>query len=177
MRNAQILISGLLLPSKLGSKENQIRGNDLQPLDPMDSGEARLKALGYKQELKRDFTLVSNAAISFSIISTLLGITGDCSRPAVLPAFLDCQRTSRTLLLHTAPEDDAPELSRGLSPAGWCRLATCGIQQWGCTLSCVGLDPCVLHEYDRGKCSCPFGQVPDHSDNIACWSAVPTGTW
>ncbi|CAL5228608.1 g11771 [Coccomyxa viridis] len=42
----------------------------------MDSGEARLKALGYKQELKRDFTLVSNAAISFSIISTLLGITG-----------------------------------------------------------------------------------------------------
>jgi hypothetical protein len=43
----------------------------------MDSGEARLKALGYKQELKRDFTLVSNTAISFSIISTLLGITGD----------------------------------------------------------------------------------------------------
>ena len=46
--------------------------------DPMDSGEARLKALGYKQELKRDFTLVSNTAISFSIISTLLGITGIC---------------------------------------------------------------------------------------------------
>ena len=44
----------------------------------MDSGEARLKALGYKQELKRDFTLVSNTAISFSIISTLLGITGVC---------------------------------------------------------------------------------------------------
>ena len=43
----------------------------------MDSGEARLKALGYKQELKRDFTLASNTAISFSIISILLGITGD----------------------------------------------------------------------------------------------------
>jgi hypothetical protein len=69
----------------------------------MDSGEQRLKALGYKQELKRgsfrcrrfmpcrvlfaiqpshmvyaaaDFTLVSNAAISFSIISTLTGVTG-----------------------------------------------------------------------------------------------------
>lgn len=42
----------------------------------MDSGEERLKALGYKQELRRDFTLVSNTAISFSIISTLLGITG-----------------------------------------------------------------------------------------------------
>ena len=49
----------------------------------MDSGEARLKALGYKQELKRDFTLVSNTAISFSIISTLLGITG--FRKAPLP--------------------------------------------------------------------------------------------
>ena len=121
----------------------------------MDSGEARLKALGYKQELKRDFTLVSNAAISFSIISTLLGITGDCSRPTVLPAFLDCYIHPGTTL-HTAPEDDAPELSRGLSQAGWCRLATCGIQQWRCTLSCVGLDPCVLHEYDCGKCSCPW---------------------
>lgn len=43
----------------------------------MDSGEERLKALGYKQELRRDFTLVSNTAISFSIISTLLGITGE----------------------------------------------------------------------------------------------------
>lgn len=42
----------------------------------MDSGEQRLAALGYKQELRRDFTLVSNTAISFSIISTLLGITG-----------------------------------------------------------------------------------------------------
>ncbi|KAK9918140.1 hypothetical protein WJX75_001594 [Coccomyxa subellipsoidea] len=42
----------------------------------MDSGEERLKALGYKQELRRDFTLVSNTAISFSIISTLLGVTG-----------------------------------------------------------------------------------------------------
>jgi hypothetical protein len=42
----------------------------------MDSGEQRLKALGYKQELRRDFTLLSNTAISFSIISTLLGITG-----------------------------------------------------------------------------------------------------
>ena len=42
----------------------------------MDSGEERLKALGYKQELKRDFTLISNAAISFSIVSSLTCITG-----------------------------------------------------------------------------------------------------
>ena len=52
-------------------------GTESRLLYRMDSGEARLKALGYKQELKRDFTLVSNTAISFSIISTLLGITGD----------------------------------------------------------------------------------------------------
>ena len=42
----------------------------------VDSGEQRLQALGYKQALRRKFTLVSNTAISLSIISTLLGITG-----------------------------------------------------------------------------------------------------
>jgi hypothetical protein len=50
----------------------------MQSNKKMDSGEERLKALGYKQELRRDFTLVSNTAISFSIISTLLGVTGAC---------------------------------------------------------------------------------------------------
>lgn len=50
----------------------------MQSNNKMDSGEERLKALGYKQELRRDFTLVSNTAISFSIISTLLGVTGAC---------------------------------------------------------------------------------------------------
>ena len=54
----------------------------------MDSGEERLKALGYKQELKRDFTLVSNTAISFSIISTLTGITG---KPCANPSAMDCR--------------------------------------------------------------------------------------
>ncbi|BDA43078.1 Amino-acid permease BAT1 [Coccomyxa sp. Obi] len=42
----------------------------------VDSGQARLAALGYKQELKRDFNLFTNSAISFSIISILTGITG-----------------------------------------------------------------------------------------------------
>ncbi|KAK9915256.1 hypothetical protein WJX75_006770 [Coccomyxa subellipsoidea] len=42
----------------------------------VDSGEARLIALGYKQELKRDFNLFTNGAISFSIISILTGVTG-----------------------------------------------------------------------------------------------------
>ncbi|EOA23786.1 hypothetical protein CARUB_v10017000mg [Capsella rubella] len=41
----------------------------------MDSGQVRLKELGYKQELKRDLSVFSNFAISFSIISVLTGIT------------------------------------------------------------------------------------------------------
>jgi hypothetical protein len=35
---------------------------------------------GYKQELKRDFNLFTNTAISFSIISILTGITGELPR-------------------------------------------------------------------------------------------------
>ncbi|KAF9591864.1 hypothetical protein IFM89_008910 [Coptis chinensis] len=41
----------------------------------MDSGQSRLQQLGYKQELKRDLSVVSNFAFSFSIISVLTGIT------------------------------------------------------------------------------------------------------
>ncbi|KAH7650623.1 Amino acid permease subfamily protein [Dioscorea alata] len=41
----------------------------------MDSGHARLHELGYKQELKRDLSVLSNFAFSFSIISVLTGIT------------------------------------------------------------------------------------------------------
>ncbi|KAJ6988112.1 amino-acid permease BAT1 isoform X1 [Populus alba x Populus x berolinensis] len=41
----------------------------------LDSGTARLKELGYKQELKRDLSVFSNFAFSFSIISVLTGIT------------------------------------------------------------------------------------------------------
>ncbi|KAL6186537.1 hypothetical protein ACLB2K_042657 [Fragaria x ananassa] len=40
-----------------------------------DSGHARLHQLGYKQELKRDLSVVSNFAFSFAIISVLTGIT------------------------------------------------------------------------------------------------------
>ena len=49
----------------------------------MDSGEIRIRQLGYKQELRRNFTLVSNASIGFTAISILTGITGE-SHP--LPA-------------------------------------------------------------------------------------------
>lgn len=41
----------------------------------VDSGHARLNELGYKQELKRDLSVLSNFAFSFSIISVITGIT------------------------------------------------------------------------------------------------------
>ncbi|XP_059649670.1 amino-acid permease BAT1 homolog [Cornus florida] len=40
-----------------------------------DTGHTRLQELGYKQELKRDLSVISNFAFSFSIISVLTGIT------------------------------------------------------------------------------------------------------
>ncbi|KAJ1380768.1 Amino acid/polyamine transporter I [Sesbania bispinosa] len=43
--------------------------------NPLDSGHARLRELGYKQELKRDLSVLSNFAFSFSIISVLTGVT------------------------------------------------------------------------------------------------------
>ncbi|XP_061356531.1 amino-acid permease BAT1 homolog [Gastrolobium bilobum] len=42
---------------------------------PLDSGHARLHELGYKQELKRDLSVISNFAFSFSIISVVTGVT------------------------------------------------------------------------------------------------------
>ncbi|KAF5450945.1 hypothetical protein F2P56_031254 [Juglans regia] len=41
----------------------------------IDSGHTRLHELGYKQELKRDLSVISNFAFSFSIISVLTGVT------------------------------------------------------------------------------------------------------
>uniref|UniRef100_A0A2P2KQG7 Amino-acid permease BAT1 homolog n=1 Tax=Rhizophora mucronata TaxID=61149 RepID=A0A2P2KQG7_RHIMU len=41
----------------------------------IDSGTARLNELGYKQELKRDLSVLSNFAFSFAIISVITGIT------------------------------------------------------------------------------------------------------
>lgn len=40
-----------------------------------DSGQNRLSELGYKQELKRELSVISNFAFSFSIISVLTGVT------------------------------------------------------------------------------------------------------
>ncbi|KAI3946415.1 hypothetical protein MKX01_017631 [Papaver californicum] len=41
----------------------------------LDSGQTRLQELGYKQELKRNLSVLSNFAFSFAIISVLTGIT------------------------------------------------------------------------------------------------------
>lgn len=49
------------------------RTNNADP--SLDSGLTRLHELGYKQELKRDLSVVSNFAFSFAIISVLTGIT------------------------------------------------------------------------------------------------------
>ncbi|KAF7827746.1 amino-acid permease BAT1-like protein [Senna tora] len=54
------------------SSSHEIRNGDASALD---SGHARLQELGYKQELKRDLSVLSNFAFSFSIISVLTGIT------------------------------------------------------------------------------------------------------
>lgn len=43
--------------------------------DDVDSGLVRLQQLGYKQELNRDLSVLSNFAFSFSIISILTGVT------------------------------------------------------------------------------------------------------
>ncbi|CAM6112731.1 unnamed protein product [Calypogeia fissa] len=40
-----------------------------------DTGQMRLEELGYKQELKRDLSMVSNFAFSFAIISIMTGVT------------------------------------------------------------------------------------------------------
>ncbi|KAL3636044.1 Mitochondrial branched-chain amino acid (BCAA) aminotransferase [Castilleja foliolosa] len=59
-----------------GEEQNQSHSQDQEKArDPADSGHARLHELGYKQELKRDLSVLSNFAFSFSIISVLTGVT------------------------------------------------------------------------------------------------------
>jgi hypothetical protein len=45
----------------------------------MSKDEGRLRELGYKQELKRDWSMIHNFGVSFSIISVITGITTLCS--------------------------------------------------------------------------------------------------
>ena len=68
----------------------------------MDSGEIRIRQLGYKQELRRNFTLVSNASIGFTAISILTGITGKsaCPTPSVLGLYISCPKSEQPLASH-----------------------------------------------------------------------------
>ena len=43
----------------------------------MDSGEARLRELGYKQELRREWGLLSSFSGSLALMAFTTGITGD----------------------------------------------------------------------------------------------------
>ncbi|KAL9166548.1 hypothetical protein ABFS82_05G036700 [Erythranthe guttata] len=56
-------------------ENNQSRVQESGRDSVTDSGHARLNELGYKQELKRDLSVLSNFAFSFSIISVLTGVT------------------------------------------------------------------------------------------------------
>ncbi|XP_057844704.1 amino-acid permease BAT1 homolog isoform X1 [Cryptomeria japonica] len=63
-------------PVSMGYQEGESEGNvALQGIAVIDSGHARLNELGYKQELNRNLSVLSNFALSFSIISILTGIT------------------------------------------------------------------------------------------------------
>ncbi|KAH7839492.1 hypothetical protein Vadar_004964 [Vaccinium darrowii] len=59
-----------------GNEENMVIPSQVQnDSGSVDTGLKRLTELGYKQELKRDLSVISNFAFSFSIISVLTGIT------------------------------------------------------------------------------------------------------
>ncbi|OVA14248.1 Amino acid/polyamine transporter I [Macleaya cordata] len=62
-----------LFPSDQGAAANSSGVNKVSL--NLDSGESRLRQLGYKQELKRDLSVISNFAFSFSIISVITTIT------------------------------------------------------------------------------------------------------
>ncbi|KAK7280418.1 hypothetical protein RJT34_25482 [Clitoria ternatea] len=59
----------MTLPSHVVTVTNGHASNSL------DSGHARLLELGYKQELNRQFSVISNFSLSFSLISVLTGIS------------------------------------------------------------------------------------------------------
>lgn len=52
----------------------------------LDSGQARLEQMGYKQELDRKFDMFSSFSASFSLMSFMMGVTGE--RPSQAPFFL-----------------------------------------------------------------------------------------
>ncbi|KAG8500623.1 hypothetical protein CXB51_002653 [Gossypium anomalum] len=66
-----IVKSAVQVSQKMGLPSHTVENGSVL----VDSGQSRLRELGYKQELKRDLSVFSNFAFSFSIISVLTGIT------------------------------------------------------------------------------------------------------
>lgn len=52
------------------------KGMDLEGRQVKDSGQARLEALGYKQELRRKWGTTSSFSCSFALMSCIMCITG-----------------------------------------------------------------------------------------------------
>lgn len=75
----------------------------------MSKDEGRLRELGYKQELKRDWSLIHNFGVSFSIISVITGITTlfsyglNTGGPGVMSVGWVIVYFSITLLLKSCP--------------------------------------------------------------------------
>ena len=67
-----------------------------------DSGQLRLQELGYRQELRREFGLLSSTAAGFAVMSYLLGITSaHATSPALeVPHILPWAETVELLQYH-----------------------------------------------------------------------------
>ena len=73
------LIPGV--PGDPVSDEKYARDADSEPGTIMDSGQARLHALGYRQELRRTFNAFTSFACGLALMANSSGITGWCCCP------------------------------------------------------------------------------------------------
>ncbi|PVH37520.1 hypothetical protein PAHAL_5G022600 [Panicum hallii] len=132
------------------------RNAELPVADPAaDPDRARLQQLGYKQELKRGLSLLSNFAFSFSIISVLAGVTttyntglrygGPASMTLgwlVVAAFNGCVALSMAEICSAYPTSGGLYYwSAKLAGEDWAPLASWVtgwfniVGQWACTTS------------------------------------------
>ena len=72
------------------------------PMRSMDSGEARMAAMGYQQELKRSFNLFTNFGISFGIISILTGVTGRYARADIIGWYANAEELETGAFIKTS---------------------------------------------------------------------------
>ena len=69
------------------------KGMDLESSAPTDSGQARLEALGYKQELKRTWGTLASFSTSFALMSCIMCITGACCPSSMISITLTSMQT------------------------------------------------------------------------------------